>query len=409
MTVLQRIKLRLSEVRERLNTIAGLEGDAMTAEIRTEAGTLHSEYSDLEVRSRAAIVAEDVKASEPSDPEDAEVREVRKLRGLARVGAYLGAAMDMRAVDGAEAEYNAAVGAGAGFPLQLLAPEIRTTTNSDGQANQGSWVDRLFAVASASRVGVTFRSVAAGLASFPVTTAGATGQQQDRAENTGNAAWTVGTTECRPKRGSVRAVFTVEDAARMPGLEDALRRDLSMALMDSIDAAIFKGDAGPGTASYDIVGLQSAAGVERTLTQANKAKAVKVLEAFVSLVDGKHASGLGDLGIVASVGSNTLWHTTIANSAVDNETIAQFLMRAGLAWGVRANIDTNTSNGDYGAYIGRMRGIEGAAVAAIWEAGSLIRDPYSDAGKGEIALTLNYLWDFKIPRASNYARLKFVT
>ena len=42
----------------------------------------------------------------------------------------------------------------------------------------------------------------------------------------------------------------------------------------------------------DIVGLQTAASVvEKTLTQANKVKADKTLEAFVDLIDGKHAAG----------------------------------------------------------------------------------------------------------------------
>ena len=41
----------------------------------------------------------------------------------------------------------------------------------------------------------------------------------------------------KPKRGSVRAIFSVEDDARMPGLEDALVRDLRGALMDGIDKA----------------------------------------------------------------------------------------------------------------------------------------------------------------------------
>ena len=54
----QKITLRLSEIRQRLNEIAGLEGDAFTDEIRTEADTLQTEFRDLEVRHRAAIIGE---------------------------------------------------------------------------------------------------------------------------------------------------------------------------------------------------------------------------------------------------------------------------------------------------------------------------------------------------------------
>ena len=51
MTNLQKITLRLSEVRSRLNEVAGLEGDALTDEIRGEAETLQTEYT----RSRSSV------------------------------------------------------------------------------------------------------------------------------------------------------------------------------------------------------------------------------------------------------------------------------------------------------------------------------------------------------------------
>ena len=50
MTSTQKIRLRLSQVRQRLNEISGLEDDAFTDEIRAEAATLQTEYADLETR-----------------------------------------------------------------------------------------------------------------------------------------------------------------------------------------------------------------------------------------------------------------------------------------------------------------------------------------------------------------------
>ena len=58
MTTRQKIELRLSEVRSRLNEIAGLEGDGRTEEIRTEQTTLTTEFGELETRFQAATLAD---------------------------------------------------------------------------------------------------------------------------------------------------------------------------------------------------------------------------------------------------------------------------------------------------------------------------------------------------------------
>ena len=160
--------------------------------------------------------------------------------------------------------------------------------------------------------------------------------------------------------------------------------------------------------SADIVGLVTAANVvEVEITQANKVKGPGTLEAFSGLVDGIHAMTFGDLMICSSVGAWRLWQNTIINSAADNMTLAAFLRTAGLSWAARGEIETATDDGDWGAFVGRGRGIEGAGVAALWEAGMLLRDPYSASAKGEVNLTLSYFWNFGLPRASSFARIKF--
>ena len=53
-----KVALRMSEVRQRLNEIAGLSDGDLTDEVRSEADKLGTEYSDLEVRNRAALVGE---------------------------------------------------------------------------------------------------------------------------------------------------------------------------------------------------------------------------------------------------------------------------------------------------------------------------------------------------------------
>ena len=321
----QTLALRLSEVRQRLNEIAGIADGELTDEVRAECDSLTTEFRDKETQHRAALVAESAEARAAADDfangeADGEAAEVRALRGRVRIGEYVGAAIDQRMAEGAEAELNAALKMrGNAFPLSLLAPapvEARATTNTDSQTNQsGRWLDRLFAGTAAERIGITMESVAPGVASFPVTTAGASAAQRGRSEAAADAAWTVGVTELKPTRNAVRAVFNEEDAHRLPSLEASLRRDLGMALAEGVDRAIFLGDAGANENTADIVGLTTAASVvEVSITQANKVKGPETLEAFSGLVDGIHAMTFGDLMICSSVGAWRLWENTIINS-----------------------------------------------------------------------------------------------
>ena len=402
--------------------------ESLTDELRSELDEIEKGTADLERLLRAATIAVEAEETEQRDAAatgdkeglDTEDRERLQLRSKVRMARYVVAAMENRSVDGAEGELNAAVGIGANrFPLELLAPperrvartEDRETTAVDTQTMPRTWLDRLFAQTAATRLGITMESVPAGSASFPVTTAGASAAQRGKDQAAADTAWTVGVTELKPKRNAATLKFSIEDTARIPGLESALTRDLRMALTEGVDRAIFLGDSGATPNAGDIVGLQTAGITETTLTQANKIKGPETLAAFLAMIDGIHANTLGDLNVVSAVGSYRLWENTIINvtTATNNQTLAAFLRLAGLSWAARGSIEDATANGNFGAFVGRRVGIDGAGVAAVWDAGQLVRDPYTDAAKGTVHLTLCYLWDFGLPRTSNFQRLKFVT
>ena len=175
--------------------------------------------------------------------------------------------------------------------------------------------------------------------------------------------------------------------------------------------AIFRGDSAPqAVQDSDIVGLQTAGYLRiHAYAKPTKSRVTRFLKLFAGFIDGRHAGSPADVRIVASVGSNVLWLTTVQASTVENQTVAQFLQASGISWNVRGDIDTNTGNGDYGAYVGLSKGIGGAAVAAVWEQANMIRDPYSGAAKGEVGIVLNTLWDFAVPRSSSYKRIKYVS
>ena len=410
MNGLQKAQLRLEERRRDLGKLLDTEERSEDFMGKLAAAKAAVEGAQVEVQAAGLAEPDGVQVEVEERAEDTEELELRELEGRVKVSEYLSAAVAGRNIAGAELEYSMAVGAGGRFPLRILAPETRQTTTADAGTSQGTWLDRVFAESAATHIGVAMRSVPSGIASYPVTTGGPTAAQRGKSEAAAAAAWAVGVTEMKPKRNAVHAVFNIEDAARLPGLEDALRRDLGSALVEGIDKAIFLGDAGASGTASDITGLRTAGITETTLTQANKVKGDEVLKLFAAMIDGQYAGGPADLRAVLSVGANTLWMGQILPSpATSGETIAQFLRRSGIDWRVRGGIDTATSNGDFGVFVGRARGIDGAGVAAVWEAGDLVRDPYTEAEKGEILVTLNYLWDFAVPRTANFRRIKFVS
>ena len=220
-------------------------------------------------------------------------------------------------------------------------------------------------------------------------------------------------TEIKPTRNSVRAVYSVEDDARLPGLADAIMRDLRAAMVEKIDRTIFVGDDGASEATADIAGLTTATGVaETTLTQAQKVAPADVLGALAAFIDGKHAGSMADVRLVASVGANTLWLSTIAAVGTSLQTLAAFLRENGVEWVTRGEISTTTTASTFAGFVGLGRGISGAGIAPVWNSGQLSRglivDPYTGSAKGETALTLQFLWGFKLARPSSFRRIKHV-
>lgn len=364
--------------------------------------TIVKEMRDLELNYQDSLKAE---------AEDPEVRELQAIKSGTRLTDYVMAGVEARALDGRAAEFNASLKLKTGeFPLEFLAPEVRTVTGGDTTVTPRRWLDRLFDGTAAQHLGITMESVEPGVSSYPVTTGGASAAQRGEGQAAVDATLTYTVNELKAKRNAVHVSYTIEDRANIPMLEEVIARDMRMALTTGVDKVIFTGDSTASPNAGDIVGLTTAAGLtDKTLSQTNKIKGDKTLEAFVGLVDGKHAMDNGSINIVSSEGSHQLWYSTIHNSAADNQTIAAFLQTGGLSWVVRGDIDTNTANGDWGAFVSLGRGLEGAAVCPVWLAGEMIVDPYSEAKNGKVLVTINMLWNFSLVRASNFARLKYVT
>ena len=235
--------MRQSGVRERINGLLGKSDrtDEETAELRS----LTEEGTRLETEYRAAVVAEP-----ETEASGGEAVEVRMLQGLARVGAYVAAAVTGQGLRGAEAEYAEARGCPGLMPLDLLGPaetrtEARAVTPGPSDETVTSTrptVPYAFERTDAAALGVTMPVVAPGEAHFPALTTAppATPKAEDGAADATAAAFTL--TKRTPGRITGQFVVRVEDVALFPSMETDLRRAITAAIADRLDKEVINGD-----------------------------------------------------------------------------------------------------------------------------------------------------------------------
>lgn len=408
MTALQKIRLRLSQVRKRLNEISGLEGDDFTDEIREEAATLQTEYGDLETRHQAAIVAEG--EPEVRNEPDAEERERIALRSRANLGSYLVAAMRGRLVDGAEAELRDAAGIGDGIPLELwdVPRETREDAGTDAPGTVGVNLDPIrpmvFAASIARRLGIDMPRVKSGTyATATITTALTAGAKAKGAAQESTAAGFTVTT-ATPKRVSARLTLAVEDIAAVgqANFESALRENLSLVLSDELDKQALNGN---GTAP-------NLTGIFQRLTdpdapEAGVADFDKFVEAFASGIDGLWASRMKDVTIVCNPQTYRLSAKTYRAETVGQLALSDYAMQTYGGWWTNKRMP-DTVNHIAQAILRRM-GRTGmrTAVCPHWNEVS-IDDIYTDSASGQRHFTMHVLLgDVILVQPDAYAQVAF--
>ena len=427
MTNAQKIRLRLSKVRQRLNEISGLEGDAFTDEIRSEAATLQTEYADLETRHQAAIVAESEPETREAAP-DAEMRARIELRSRAMLSNYLIAAVRGRAVTGAESELQDAAGCGSGgIPLELwdVAPRVEAREQRDvtpAPGTVGVNLDRIrpqvFANSIAPRLGIDMPRVMSGTyASATITTSqGASPKAKSAAIAATAGALTV--TTATPKRISARLELSIEDIAAVgqENFESILRENLSLALSDALDNQIVNGDRPDSPSGDQAAQLE---GVFSRLTDPTAPSAVADFDAFAAShaagVDGLWAGTIKDVSIVCGPATYVLASKTFqsaTNYKGETSAAAYAMQHTGGFWTnkrmpaaasmIQPAILYRTGRSMMGG-AGAMR----TAVCPHWnEVG--IDDIYSGSAKGERYFTLHVLiGDVILVQPDAYAQVAF--
>ena len=244
MTPSQRITLRLSEVRSRLNAIAGLEGDDFTTEVRSEAQALEREYADLETRHRAATIAEaSNEETRQHDEPDRELRERMELRERATLTNYLLSAAQGRMPHGAELELQQAAGV-SGIPVELFEVRQRetradapTTSPSTVGVNVDPIRPLIYARAVLPRMGVAMPRVDSGTYATMTITAGLSAGAMTAGAARESTVATLTPKTTTPHRVSARLSIRIEDVATVGvgNFESSLRQNLTLTMSDELD------------------------------------------------------------------------------------------------------------------------------------------------------------------------------
>ena len=418
MTTRQKLELRLSKVRSRLNEIAGLEGEAFTSEARAEAEALQSEFSGLEIQYRAAIISEGAEEEAaiglfPDGSQDSDGAEVRALLGRVTLADYLQPALGGVGISGAARELADALGVpasgksgGVAIPWMILEDRAFTTTSqNDGPEMQRPILQRLFGPGIMDALGVRMDSVPVGRVEWPLltgTAAPAQAKEPDAGATATAASFTFA--NLKPKRLTGSYEMTHEMIGSVPGIEQALRRDLADAVKASMSKQIINGTA-PNTQNP-----QRIEGFISELTAVDdtaEATAGRYGSLHAEAVDGIHASR--ETEVTSVIGDETYQHAAGTYISGSGESGSELLSRRSGGCQASTYIPAKASMlqnailhaaGPNGG--GAMRG---DSVAAMWPTLEIIRDIYSKASQG-ITLTWVGLWDARVALRSAAYKLR---
>ena len=384
MTDLNRLQLRQSEVREKIN--AFIAKDALEDAERSELDSLTNEMQSLEPRLRAALTLQEAENEKANDPK---LKEVKRRASLTD---YWNSIVNKRNLEGAAAEWNKELKlSGSQIPWEcFVEPEERAATqvsDYNGGLVARPVLQRLFAADVFNSLGVRLDSVGAGEQEYVLLLSGPNPMMQLEGGVTSAAvASTFQTQILKPKRISAQIEFSRELLASVAGIESALRMDMLSAMRDKMNNQILIGNGAPNVT-----------GIFSRLTKPSVPSAVADYEDFAKCpslgVDGIHAYRSSQIGIclnpeVYQFGSS-LFQSGSGESAImalervaRSVTVSTHVPKAPTS-STRANV----------AEVVLSAGTMGSHVAAVWEGVNLIVDEISLADKGQVRVTAWSLWD----------------
>ena len=381
----QKLDLRQSTIRSRLAELGTAEG---TEDGKAEIDTLAVEYGSNEARIRAFMVAGDEPVETTTT--NKEGKERAELYASASVGDLVYALVNGRSgVDGAMRELQAEHGLASNeIHIRQLAPESYAVTPAP--TNTGETMDTIipyvFPTSISTFLGIYQPTVPVGDVVFNVLKKAL--DVRTPAENA-SAAETTGTWESEslpPARLQASYIFSRESRARVMGLDSALRENLSMGLMDGLDAAVISGTNGLLTGS--VLG-------NHNVTDTTSYALYRSQLAY-DRVDGRYASGTEDIRLV--MGAEGYGHAaSVYRGNNDNMDALMALKRE--TGGVRVSAHMPDESSNKQNQLVRL-GMNRDYVAAVWENVALIDDEITLLKTtGQVQITALMLYATKLLRS----------
>ena len=377
MTPVQKLQIKMSEIREAANDLAKAESaddisrhDKLTAELKAK-----------EVELRAAIEADG-----GTTPETREWTDVSSRFDL---GEMFTNVMEHRASAGAIAEVQKERGlAPNDIPTEMLMEHRAVTPAPSGVGQTETEITGfVFPQSVAAFLSIPSPIVPVGDATFPVLTsdpaAGVPAENASQSETTGAFSADVLT----PGRIQASFFWSREDANRFMGMGDALREALQGGISDKLDKEIIQGTNGLLTGTILGNNPQAAASTY----------ADYVANMLYARVDGRYAFDLSDIRVVMGAQAFGNAATKFPTNGEQN-ALARIRSDSG---GVRVSANVPGESGNKQNAIVR-RGNRRDYVAPVWGNVTLINDEITLASKGQIQLTAVLLYATKLLRSGGF-------
>ena len=402
MTILQKLEIRQSEIRESINTLLG--NDSRTEEQNGELVKLTADGTAIEPEIRAAIVAS-------PDPEetlvegDAETRELAQLTAKANVGDILSATFEKRQTSGEAAELQKHFGLGSHqVPLEMLrinrAVEERaaaTVPASIGDASQAPVITPVFASGDGAFLGIERPTVPVGDAAYPVlSTVPSVKGPFTGSDNAAQTDATFVANNLSPERLQASFSYRRTDAARFAGLDASLRLALNGGLQEKLDQQAIEGTDG----------LLTGTNLPNANVNTATTFALYLSGLLYGRVDGRYARTPGDIRMIVGQGTFTHASSTYKGNNSDESGVERLQEKSG---GLRVSAHVPAVSGNKQNSLIRLGMERGAATQPLWQGISLVVDEFTRAAYGEIIVHAVLLANFAITRKAQFHKQQVQT